>query len=173
MDAEDLCPSRRTMLRSLATLGGVVLVPGVLVACSSDPPAPADPSEASGDDGAEDGSEDGSEDDGSEDDGSEGQPSAAGATVPASEVAVGQARVVDAGGQRVVVAQPTEGEFVAFSATCTHEGTTVGADDGLTLTCPNHGSRFDATDGSVINGPAARALPAVDVTLEGDQLVFS
>jgi Rieske Fe-S protein len=62
---------------------------------------------------------------------------------------------------------------VAFSATCTHQGTTVGAGEGLTLTCPNHGSQFDASDGSVVNGPATSALPAVQVVLEGDQLVFS
>lgn len=92
--------------------------------------------------------------------------------VPASEVPVGEARVVDAGGERVVVAQPTEGEFVAFSARCTHQGTTVNAEGGLDLVCPNHGSAFDAADGSVRNGPATEALPSVPVRLEGDQLVL-
>ena len=153
MDADDLCPSRRSVLRSLATFGGVVLVPGVLVACSSDEEPDGG---GSGDTG-----------------GTSGTSPSAGASVPASEVGVGQARVVDAGGQRVVVAQPAEGEFVAFSSTCTHEGTTVQAGEGLTLTCPNHGSQFDAADGSVVNGPATRSLPTVPVALEGDQLVLS
>lgn len=92
--------------------------------------------------------------------------------VPASEVPVGEARVVDAGGERVVVAQPTEGEFVAFSARCTHQGATVNAEGGLDLVCPNHGSAFDAADGSVRNGPATEALPSVPVRLEGDKLVL-
>jgi Rieske Fe-S protein len=96
-----------------------------------------------------------------------------GARVPASEVPVGQARVVDAGGQRVVVAQPAEGEFVAFSSSCTHQGTTVQSGDGLVLTCPNHGSRFDAGDGgAVVAGPATEPLPSVAVTVEGSDLVL-
>lgn len=141
----ELCPSRRTVLRAL---GGAVLLPGVLVACSSgssDDEGPAGPTTGE---------------------------ASAGASVPASEVPVGQARIVDAGGERVVMAQPTEGEFVAYSSACTHQGTPVNADEGLTLTCPNHGSVFDATDGGVLNGPATSALESLTVTLEGDQLVL-
>lgn len=149
-ETEDLCPSRRAVLRSLAAMGSVVLVPGVLVACSS-----GGAEVATNGDGASAGN------------------GAGGASVPASEVPVGQARVVDAGGERVVVAQPAEGEFVAFSSICTHQGTQVEAGDGLTLTCPNHGSQFDAADGAVLRGPATRPLPSVEVTLEGDQLVFA
>lgn len=144
-DLGDLCGSRRSFLRAMTAAGGVALLPGVLVACS---PGTAD--DAAGGDAA----------------------SAAGSSVPASEVPVGQARVVDAGGARVVVAQPTEGEFVAYSSSCTHQGTPVESGEGLELVCPNHGSRFDATDGSVLNGPATRALESLSVTVEGDQLVL-
>lgn len=154
----ELCPSRRTLLRGL---GAVVIAPGVLVACSS--------------------GNSGSDDTGSGDTGSGGTSSSdagsgggsASASVPVADVAVGEARVVDAGGQRVVVAQPTEGEFVAFSATCTHQGTTVQGGDGLTLTCPNHGSQFDAGDGAaVLTGPATAPLASVPVVVEGDRLVL-
>ncbi|MDP9430879.1 MAG: Rieske (2Fe-2S) protein [Actinomycetota bacterium] len=90
----------------------------------------------------------------------------------ASEVPVGQARVVEVGGQRLVVAQPTAGSFVAFSTTCTHEGTPVNVFQGLELACPNHGSRFSAADGSVSRGPATAPLATVDVRLAGDQVVL-
>ena len=142
--SDEFCPSRRSLLRSLAALPGLVLAPGVLVACGADEPGAAPSSE-----------------------------SASSAGVPASDVPVGQARVVDSDGQRIVVAQPTEGEFVAFSAKCTHEGTPVAAGEGLVLTCPNHGSQFDATDGSATRGPATTALASVDVTVDGDRLVFA
>ncbi len=102
-----------------------------------------------------------------------GDAGGAGSSIPAADVAVGHAVVVQAGGKSVVVAQPTEGEFVAWSANCTHQGTVVDAGDDLVLTCPNHGSRFDAgDDASVINGPATSPLPKVDVALDGDQLVI-
>jgi Rieske Fe-S protein len=69
------------------------------------------------------------------------------------------------GAKPVVVAQPTAGQFVAFSASCTHRGTTVAAQPGsTTLRCPAHGSEFDAATGKVLKGPAAAPLPSVPVT---------
>ncbi|MEV7012994.1 Rieske 2Fe-2S domain-containing protein [Streptosporangium sp. NPDC051022] len=58
-----------------------------------------------------------------------------------------------------VVTQPTRGTFRAFSAKCTHQGCTVASVSGGTINCPCHGSRFRVSDGSVVRGPAARALP--------------
>lgn len=151
---DDWCPSRRTVMRTLASLGGLTLVPGLLVACS-------------GDDGAGTGTSGGGSDTGSE-----GGGAASGGTIAASEVAVGTAVVVQVDGAAYVVAQPAEGEFVAFDARCTHQGTTVEAGEGTTLVCPNHGSEFDAADGgAVLQGPATSALASVDVTVDGDQLV--
>lgn len=151
---DDWCPSRRTVMRTLATLGGVTLVPGLLVACSSD-------------DGGDGGTSGGGSGSGG---GSEGS---SGSTIAASDVAVGTAVVVQVEGSAYVVAQPSEGEFVAYDARCTHQGTTVEAGEGTTLVCPNHGSEFDAADGgAVLQGPATSALAAVDVALEGDQLVI-
>ena len=152
-DLDDWCPSRRTVMRSLVAIGGVALVPGFLTACSS--------------------GDDGSSGTGSQAEGGSSAGSGGGVTVPAADVAVGTAVVVAAGEEHYVVAQPTEGEFVAFDARCTHQGTTVEAGDGLTLTCPNHGSQFDAADGAVLQDPATQPLASVTVTLEGDQLVLA
>jgi Rieske Fe-S protein len=76
----------------------------------------------------------------------------------------------DANGKPIVVAQPTAGKVVAFSAICTHRGCTV-AVAGVQLHCPCHGSRYDALTGAVINGPAPRPLPAVAVEVSGNNVV--
>ncbi|MFB9312085.1 Rieske (2Fe-2S) protein [Nocardioides plantarum] len=74
---------------------------------------------------------------------------------------------------QVVVTQPTEGDIKVFSAICTHSGCPVGAIKGAVITCPCHGSTFDAATGAVLGGPASAPLPAVDFTLDGDQVVLS
>ncbi|MER5212110.1 Rieske (2Fe-2S) protein [Streptomyces sp. NPDC002838] len=75
--------------------------------------------------------------------------------------------------QKVVVTQPTAGEFKAFSATCTHQGCAVkGISDGL-ITCPCHNSNFSITDGSVKSGPAKEPLPAVQITVSGDSITLA
>ncbi|HET9648278.1 MAG TPA: Rieske (2Fe-2S) protein [Microlunatus sp.] len=103
--------------------------------------------------------------------GPEAQPStpppASTLTVPAAEIPVGGGRVFNP--QRVVVTQPTAGNFLAFSAVCTHQGCTV-AQVTATIDCPCHGSRFAITDGSVVNGPSTEALPGVPIHRQGDQL---
>jgi Rieske Fe-S protein len=58
---------------------------------------------------------------------------------------------------RVVVAQPSAGMFVAFSASCTHQGCPVSF-TGQGFYCMCHGSRFDLS-GAVTGGPARRPLP--------------
>jgi Rieske Fe-S protein len=73
--------------------------------------------------------------------------------------------------QKVVVTQPTAGEFKAFSATCTHMSCTVGSVSNGTINCPCHGSKFAVADGSVKQGPAGRPLPEVSVKVDGDTVV--
>ncbi|WP_246099790.1 ubiquinol-cytochrome c reductase iron-sulfur subunit [Tessaracoccus rhinocerotis] len=91
--------------------------------------------------------------------------------VPKSDVPVGGGVVLaDA---RVVVVQPEEGTFLAYSAVCTHQHCVVREvrDDGIYCAC--HGSLFDSSDGSPIEGPATQPLPGTAVQDTGDVLVVS
>ncbi|MFC9223378.1 Rieske (2Fe-2S) protein [Streptomyces hygroscopicus] len=71
---------------------------------------------------------------------------------------------------KVVVTQPTAGEFKAFSAICTHAGCSVGDVSGGTINCPCHQSKFDITDGSVKGGPARKPLPGAQITVRGSSI---
>ncbi|MFJ7150097.1 Rieske (2Fe-2S) protein [Streptomyces sp. NPDC100445] len=72
--------------------------------------------------------------------------------------------------RKIVVTQPSKGEFRAFSAICTHEGCTVNQVADGTIDCPCHGSRFHVDDGSVAHGPATRPLPAKTITVRGQSI---
>ncbi|MGW7268113.1 Rieske (2Fe-2S) protein [Streptomyces sp. NPDC054842] len=72
--------------------------------------------------------------------------------------------------QKIVVTQPEEGDFKAFSAICTHSGCTVGSVSDGTINCPCHGSKFRVEDASVADGPAPRPLPAEKITVTGDSI---
>lgn len=138
------CTQRRAVL---AALPGIVVLPGILSACGmTAPPQPASTVQST--------------------------TSVPRATVPASEVPVGTAKQVEAGGENVIVAQPAPGEFVAYSARCTHQGGTVQVVEGLSLRCPLHGSEFDATDGRNTSAPAPRPLDVVPVSESGGQLTI-
>lgn len=75
-----------------------------------------------------------------------------------------------ADGAAVIIAQPTAGTVLGFSAICTHLGCTV-APDGAELRCPCHGSVFEAATGRNVDGPAPRPLDAFPVRIDGDQVV--
>jgi Rieske Fe-S protein len=75
-----------------------------------------------------------------------------------------------ADGKPIIVAQPTQGQIVAFSAICTHKGCTV-APAGKELKCPCHGSTYEAATGKNIGGPAPSPLPSVPVTVSGDDVL--
>ncbi|MFI9596810.1 Rieske (2Fe-2S) protein [Nonomuraea sp. NPDC052265] len=72
--------------------------------------------------------------------------------------------------QKVVVTQPTEGEFKAFTAICTHAGCTVASVSNGTINCPCHGSKFKIEDGSVADGPAGAPLAEKKITVDGDKI---
>jgi len=76
-----------------------------------------------------------------------------------ADVPVGGAVVQSFAGGKFVVAQPTAGTVVSFSAVCTHQGCEVAPKD-KTVVCPCHGSAFDAFTGAVLNGPASSPLKA-------------
>lgn len=70
---------------------------------------------------------------------------------------------------KIVITQPTEGEFMAFSALCTHQACLV-TKVSTTINCACHGSKFALADGSVENGPADTALPEIAIKISGDEI---
>ncbi|MFE6158226.1 Rieske (2Fe-2S) protein [Streptomyces sp. NPDC056486] len=88
-----------------------------------------------------------------------------------SEIPVGGGKIFKEEG--VVVTQPTEGEFKAFSNRCTHKQCPVTSVEGGTINCPCHGSKFAITDGSVKASPAPKPLPAAEIKVEGDSITLA
>lgn len=93
--------------------------------------------------------------------------------LPSADVPSGTVVVVAAGSHRILVAQPSAGQFAAYSATCPHQGALVRGSDTLVVRCPAHGSEFDTADGGVpLHGPATTPLQPIEVSVDGDELVF-
>ena len=137
--------NRRTVLRGVAIIGGTVFAGGALAACGG-------------------GSETG--------EGSGSTPVAPPGTEigSVSDVPVGGGNIyADA---KVVVTQPKEGEFKAFSAVCTHQGCIVSSVSDGEIHCACHGSAYAITDGSVVGGPAPAPLPSEKIVDDGGTLRF-
>lgn len=86
-----------------------------------------------------------------------------------ADVAVGKAAsftLTSANDEPGLVAQPSTGQFVAYSAICPHEGCTVGwsAQSPEIFSCPCHGSVFSVSNGAWISGPAPKGLTPFTVT---------
>ncbi|MEU4534902.1 Rieske (2Fe-2S) protein [Streptosporangium sp. NPDC023825] len=75
--------------------------------------------------------------------------------------------------EKIVITQPTAGEFKAFSSVCTHQGCDVDKIADGTIDCPCHGSKFKITDGSVANGPADKPLEEKAIKVDGDSIVLA
>ncbi|MFC4909182.1 Rieske (2Fe-2S) protein [Actinomadura gamaensis] len=71
---------------------------------------------------------------------------------------------------KVVVTQPSQGEFKAFSAVCTHMGCTVGSVSGGLIHCPCHGSEYHIADGTVARPPAPSRLAPKKITVSGGEI---
>jgi nitrite reductase/ring-hydroxylating ferredoxin subunit len=104
--------------------------------------------------------------------------SASAAASGAVRDAIGKATIPVGGGkvfgdQKVVITQPTSGEFKAFTAVCTHQSCTVTDVSGGTINCSCHGSKFDIATGEVKQGPATKALPQKKVSVTGDGITVS
>lgn len=70
----------------------------------------------------------------------------------------------------VIVARTRAGTYVALQAPCPHQGTSVYFDQGQSrFVCPNHNAIFDVA-GTVLSGPAPRALKQYTVTQTGTSL---
>jgi len=84
------------------------------------------------------------------------------------EVPVGSGKIDFA--DAIVITQPTAGQFLGFSAICTHQGCVVAKVKGDTIMCSCHGSQFSVKDGSVKQGPARQPLEKVAIKVEGEEI---
>jgi Rieske Fe-S protein len=92
----------------------------------------------------------------------------AGPLATTADIPVGTGRVFPAA--RVVVVRTADDEFLAYSATCTHQACAITVLSAQKLRCPCHGSTFDTADGAVLSGPAPRPLPRREIVVEGDEI---
>ena len=101
-----------------------------------------------------------------------GEAKAGGAAIAGeSEVAPGSAVTFEDAGDPAVLVHLQNGDFVAYSAICTHQGCEVAYKNGQ-LACPCHGSVFDPAKGAeVVAGPAQSPLPEIPVKVEGGEVV--
>ena len=172
--------SRERFIR-LGTVLGVGAACASLVACGGG----ASSSGGGGDSGGGDsggggnygGGGSGGGDSGGEDSGGGSKASSGGAKTneaaiaSESEVAPGSAVKFEDSGKKAVLVHLKSGDFVAYSAICTHQGCKV-AYQGGQLACPCHGSVFDPARGAeVVAGPAPRPLPEIPVKVDDGEIV--
>ena len=150
----DPSPEGRTRRGLLAGMG-IAGVAGVLAGCG-----------ALSNDSGESGSGGGGGDTGS----GGGGGGQSGAVAKTSDIPVGGGKVFK--DEKVVITQPSKGEFRCFSAVCTHRGCDVDSVEGGTISCPCHGSKFSAEDASVKSGPASKPLTRKEIKVEGDSIVL-
>lgn len=71
---------------------------------------------------------------------------------------IGGSAIVEAAGDKIIVAHTAAETFVACSAICTHKGCVVEYEhEAKQFVCPCHDARF-SLDGRVVKGPAKRPL---------------
>ena len=85
------------------------------------------------------------------------------------DVPVGSAVIVD----DFIIAQPSAGEYKAYSTLCPHANQHIDEVQGDKVRCPGHGSMFSISDGAVLNGPARDPLTEAQVTANGDTLTVT
>jgi cytochrome b6-f complex iron-sulfur subunit len=70
----------------------------------------------------------------------------------------------------IVIARTNSGDFLAVSAACSHEGTSVNyVASSNNFHCPNHGANFSNT-GQHLNGPGSGNLTQYNTALNGSTL---
>jgi Rieske Fe-S protein len=89
------------------------------------------------------------------------------------ELRPNEGRIFKFGSRPGILVHTSEGEFRAFSATCTHLDCTVQyRTDEKMLWCACHNGRFDLT-GRNVSGPPPRPLEPYTVHVRGDEIVVS
>jgi nitrite reductase/ring-hydroxylating ferredoxin subunit len=171
--------SRERFIR-LGTVLGVGAACASLVACGGGASSSGGGNSGGGDSGGGDsgggnyggGNSGGGGSDGGSKKSSGGEAKAGGTAIASeSEVAPGSAYKFKDSGNPAFLVHLDNGDFVAYSAICTHQGCTVAYKDG-NLACPCHGSVFDPANGAaVVAGPAPRPLPEIPVKVEGGEVV--
>ncbi|GGW58647.1 MULTISPECIES: Rieske (2Fe-2S) protein [Streptomyces] len=151
-------PARRTVVAAAGVAGLAV----ALTACGGSDDDSSGSGDASGSAAASGGSASAS---------TGGGTAAGAALTTTADIPEGGGKVFD--DQKVVVVQPTAGEFKAYSAVCTHSGCAVKSIADGVINCPCHNSNFSVTDGSVKSGPATKPLPAVQITVSGDSITLA
>ena len=75
-------------------------------------------------------------------------------------------------GQPAVLVHLQNGDFVAYSAVCTHQQCEVAYQPETSqIVCPCHGSIFEPSNGAqVVNGPAEQPLPEIPIEVQGGQV---
>jgi Rieske Fe-S protein len=107
-----------------------------------------------------------------------GEPKSSPAPAPANAV-LGKTSDIPVGGgvifapQQVVVTQPAQGTFKAFTSICTHQQCPVANVADGTINCDCHGSKYAVADGSVVGGPAPQPLAAKQITVSGDSITLT
>ena len=165
--------SRERFIR-LGTALGVGAAGASLAACggSANSGGGSGDKESGGSDGGYGGGNSGDQGGKSSDKDSQAASSSDEAAIAAeSDVAPGSAVTFKDAGSPAVLVHLDSGDFVAYSAVCTHQGCTVAYKNGQ-LACPCHGSVFDPANGAqVVNGPAQRPLPEIPVEVRGGEVL--
>jgi nitrite reductase (NADH) small subunit len=88
----------------------------------------------------------------------------------ASDIPVGEGRVVDAAGKTIALFN-VGGTHHAIDNSCPHRGGPLGKGDldGAIAICPWHGWRWDVTTGANANNPAV-AVSCFPVTVQQDEI---
>lgn len=90
-----------------------------------------------------------------------------------ADIPPGAGKVVAMGSKPAIVVNTDQG-IAAFSAICTHLGCVVSWNDMIgAIQCPCHDGRFNPATGAVVSGPPPAPLPAIPVTVEGDQIFLT
>ncbi|MET9341788.1 Rieske (2Fe-2S) protein [Nonomuraea sp. NPDC003804] len=102
----------------------------------------------------------------------EDSPSTGPVIAAAADITAGSARPFTApNGAPAYLLRPTPDTFLAFNATCTHQGCPVSY-VGPGFRCPCHGSTFDE-NGQVTGGPARASLIEIPVKVVDGQVTIA